>query len=348
MADFVVEARTDFSNDVSKPPVLEVRDLVVRFERADGVVHAVNGVDFAVRPGEWIGIIGESGSGKSVTLMSILGLLGEGGRVIRGNAWFNGVDLVQLSDRQLRTVRGKDIGVVFQNLAEGFNPYLPIGSQIAEVLVNHRLCTRRTAHRRVIEFMHELGIADAKARFQQYPHELSGGMRQRAMIASAIVSEPKVIFADEPTTALDSTVQMQVLALLTDICRKRGTAVVMVTHDLGVAAHTCDRIVVMYGGIVMEEAPIDEFLQFPTHPYTLGLRAASFDPEQPDRPLRPIPGVAPVLLEAPRGCPFAPRCHMATTICRERLPALRQTRPEHRVACHHVQGENEHEPYPIP
>ncbi|GMA55609.1 hypothetical protein GCM10025858_01120 [Alicyclobacillus sacchari] len=175
MADFVAETITGANSGLSGQPVLDVRGLVVEFERADGTIHAVNGVDFAVCPGEWIGIIGESGSGKSVTLMSLLGLLGDGGRVTRGHAWFEGTDLLQLPNRRLRSVRGNEIGVVFQNLAEGFNPYLPIGVQIAETLVSHRLCTRRTAHRRAIELMRELGIGDAKARFHQYPHELSGG-----------------------------------------------------------------------------------------------------------------------------------------------------------------------------
>ncbi|MCL6444468.1 MAG: ABC transporter ATP-binding protein [Alicyclobacillus sp.] len=316
--------------------LIDVQDLWVQFERADGKVHAVNGATFQVKKGEWLGILGESGSGKSVSLLAMLGLLGQTGKIIKGTAKYGDIDLLHANERLLRTIRGKEIGIVSQSLADGLDPYVPIGRQIMEPMLIHKLFSRSDARLRALDLMREMGIPDAEARFTSYPLEMSGGMRQRAMLAVALACQPPILFADEPTTALDSTVQMQVLNLLMESCQSRQMTVVMVTHDLGVAANVCDRVMVMYGGQVMEIAEIDEFLKRPLHPYTLALMQSSFDPRHPDRPVKPIGGSPPVLTKYPRGCPFADRCPHAQTVCRNEMPVIQAVGDNHEVACHVV------------
>ncbi|MCL6442998.1 MAG: ABC transporter ATP-binding protein [Alicyclobacillus sp.] len=316
--------------------LIDVKDLHVQFERADGKVHAVNGATFQIRKGEWLGILGESGSGKSVSLLAMLGLLGKNGTVTGGTARYGDIDLLHAGERLLRTIRGKEIGIVFQSLTDGLDPYVPIGKQIMEPMLTHGLFSRSDARRHALELMQEMGIPDAEARFNSYPLEMSGGMCQRAMLAVALACQPPILFADEPTTALDSTVQMQVLHLLMESCQRRQMTVVMVTHDLGVAANVCDRVMVIYCGQVMEIAEIDEFLHRPLHPYTLALMQSSFDPRHPDRPVRSIGGSPPLLTNRPSGCPFADRCEHVQEICRNEPPVMRAVGDDHVVACHMV------------
>lgn len=317
--------------------VLDVRNLHTRFERPDSVVYAVNGVSFQVLPGEWLGILGESGSGKSAMLMSILHLLGNNGQVFDGEIMFDGQDLLHMSKRELRYVRGQHIGVVFQNVINGFNQYLRVGQQIMEPLLEHGICSKAEAKQRAIALMGEMGIPDPAVRFANYPFELSGGMRQRAMIAAALACEPKLLLADEPTTALDTTIQVQVLAVLRRACERRKMSTVMVTHDIGVATNVCDRVLVLYGGQVMEMAEIDQFIQRPAHPYTLGLRSSALDNRRKGM-FAPISGNAQTLIQPPVGCPFAPRCRFADSTCDAVRPAFRQLEKDHWVACHHVEG----------
>ncbi|GGJ13634.1 peptide ABC transporter ATP-binding protein [Alicyclobacillus cellulosilyticus] len=326
--------------------LLDVRGLEVVFAQPDGPVYAVNGASFHVRRGEWLGILGESGSGKSVSLLSILGLLGDNGRVTAGEAWFDGEDLLRLPERHLRTIRGRRIGVVFQSVSAGLNPFLRVGAQVMEPMLQHHFCGKAEARQRALALLAEMGIPDPETRFHSFPFELSGGMRQRVMTAVALACDPDLLIADEPTTALDTTVQVQVLRVLRDACARRRMATIMVTHDIGVAANVCDRVLVMYAGMVMEVCPIDEFIERPAHPYTLALRASHLDVRHRRKPLVSIPGTAPVLREPPRGCPFAERCAFAADVCRrERPPLMPLAEPaaaagtgapsdRHWVACH--------------
>ena len=316
-------------------PVLSVRDLGVTFDGPPHDVYAVNGVSWDLYPGEWLGLVGESGSGKTASLWAVMGLLRQTATV-RGSVRLLGEDLLTLAPRDWAAVRGRDIAMVFQGLSTALNPYLGVGPQVMEPLLEHRLATRAEARERAIGLLEELGIADAAARFASRPYEWSGGMQQRAGIAAALIADPAVLLADEPTTALDATVQLQVLAVLQAACTRRGMAVVLVTHDFGVAAQMCDRIAVMYGGRIMETALVAAFTEAPRHPYTQALQAAIIDPEDPWQPLRPIPGAGASLTLPLTGCPFAPRCPWVADVCRTVVPPLLPVAPAHAVACHRV------------
>ena len=301
--------------------VLEVRGLATEYHTGRGTVQAVRGVDLTLRRGEILGLVGESGSGKSVTCMSILRLLKRGGHIVAGSARFDGQDLLTLSERRLTRVRGDRIGVIFQDPMSALNPTMTVGRQIVEVLRRHRRMSAAAARARAVELLDLVRIPSAARRLDAYPHEFSGGMRQRVMIAIAIACEPDILIADEPTTALDVTIQRQILALLKELRDRLGMAIILVTHDLGVIAETADRVLVLYGGLVMEEAGVADIFAAPRHPYTRGLLGAIPDPRAAGRPLSPVPGSPPDMRAPPPGCPFAPRCPAAMRLCSS-LPPL--------------------------
>jgi peptide/nickel transport system ATP-binding protein len=320
--------------------LLEVSDLSVRFDTDDGPVHAVDRLSFTVDRGEVLGIVGESGCGKSVTCMSLVRLLPETA-VISGRAALDGVDLLSLSPRRLRAVRGREISFVFQEPMTSLNPVLKVGHQIGEVLRRHLGASRREARERTIELLRLVRIPAPERRVDEYPHQLSGGMRQRVMIAMSLACDPKVLIADEPTTALDVTIQASVLDLMRDVRERLGTAIVLITHNLGVVADIADRVLVMYAGRKAEEAPVRDLYAAPQHPYTIGLLGAIPRPYEAgngngDRPrLREIPGRVPSLRELPQMCAFADRCPRADALSRSQVPELRAVRPDHLVACFH-------------
>lgn len=318
-------------------PILAVSDLRVEFDRGEDSVYAVNGVSFEIAQGETLGIVGESGSGKSVTLMSALGLIRENGKVKTGTVQFQGKNLLKMSPRQLEDIRGRDIGVIFQDPMTSLNPVMSIGDQIMEAMLTHHHASHRAAFNRTIELLHEMGIPDPKSRFKNYPHEFSGGMRQRIMIAISLACEPQLLIADEPTTALDVTVQMQILALLQSQREQKNMSIAMITHDFGVATNFCDKIVVLYAGQIMEMAETGTFIRNPAHPYSLGLKKSIIEIGQRGRKLEPIPGMAPTLTEPPTSCSFADRCPFAVDRCREELPQLRTVASNHHVACHRAE-----------
>ena len=305
-------------------PVLAVEDLAVEFRTDDGVVRAVDGVSFTLQRGEVLGIVGESGCGKSVTNLAVLGLLPKpAGRIARGSVRFDGRELVGLPERELRAMRGNRIAMIFQDPMTSLNPYLTVEEQLAEVGVLHLGLTRPQAVERAVDLLTRVGISDAGRRIRSYPHEFSGGMRQRVMIAMALLCDPAVLIADEPTTALDVTIQAQILDLLADLRRERGMAVVLVTHDLGVVAGVADRILVMYAGRVVEEAPTRELFARPTHPYTLGLlRSVPRVAGAAHSRLAHIEGIPPRLDKPFDACPFAPRCAFVRDACRAGVPPL--------------------------
>ncbi len=323
-------------------PLLSVRDLVVEFSTEDGVVHAVNGVSYDVFPGETLGVVGESGSGKSVSVMSLLGLIPQPpGRVASGEAVFNGKDLLKLPKRQLRELRGDDVAMIFQDPMTSLNPVLRIGDQLAEAVAVHRPQLKKDKVReRVIHLLELVGIPNAQSRYKQYPHEFSGGMRQRAMIAMAIANEPALLIADEPTTALDVTIQAQVIEVLKAAQEETHAATILITHDLGLVAELCDRVAVMYAGRIVEMGDIYTIFATPRHPYTVGLMQ-SLPRLAADRDwLRPIAGQPPSLLRMPPGCAFHPRCFLAQgrNNCRTIVPDLRRIdEGAHLTRCHYAE-----------
>ncbi|WP_248548718.1 ABC transporter ATP-binding protein [Paenibacillus odorifer] len=318
-------------------PLLSIDDLHVKFSRSEDEVYAVNGVSFSINENESLGIVGESGSGKSVTLMSSIGLIRENGKITSGTAQFNGKDLLKMRPKQLEDIRGRDIGVVFQDPMTSLNPIMRIGDQIMEAMLTHQYANRKEAFDRTIQLLHEMGIPDPKSRFKSYPHEFSGGMRQRIMIAIALACEPQLLIADEPTTALDVTVQMQILALLQELRRKHGMSVVMVTHDFGLATNFCDKIIVMYGGQIMEKATTDKFISEAAHPYSLGLKRSIIEVGHKGKEIMPIPKTAKTLTQTLTGCPFADRCFYTTERCQNEVPKLRDFSSDHQIACHHAE-----------
>ena len=320
-------------------PVLELRDLAVEFSTDDGVVHAVDGVCYEVYPGETLGVVGESGSGKSVTVLSILGLIPEPpGKITAGEAYFKGRDLLKLDKEELRRVRGEEIAMVFQDPMTSLNPVFRVGDQLAEAVIAHNpKAGKEGAAERAVELLELVGVPNPKERARQYPHEYSGGMRQRAMIAMAIANEPAVLIADEPTTALDVTIQAQILEVLKKAQEETEAATVLITHDLGLIAEMADRVVVMYAGHVVEVADVETIFHAPRHPYTLGLMDSLPRLDVEDRWLRPIPGQPPSLINVPSGCPFHPRCSLQNgrEICRQEMPPLDPVEDrDHRSACH--------------
>jgi len=320
--------------------LLQVRDLSVHFETDDGTVHAVDRLSFSLDAGEVLGVVGESGCGKSVSAMSLLQLLPETAR-ISGRADFDGVDLIAATPARLRAIRGREIAFVFQEPMTSLNPSFRIGDQIGEVVRRHLDLGRGAARRRAIELLDLVGIPAPERRIDEYPHQLSGGMRQRVMIAIALACDPKILIADEPTTALDVTIQAGILDLLREIRERLGTAIILITHNLGVVADIADRVIVMYAGRKVEEAPVHDLYARPQHPYTIGLLGAIPRPGAADEQgrLREIPGRVPSLAELPGACAFAPRCPRADDLSRSELPELRTIGPEHLVACFHP-GQN--------
>jgi oligopeptide/dipeptide ABC transporter ATP-binding protein len=319
---------------VPDAPLLSVEDLRVHFWTGGGTVHAVNGISFDIGPGETLGIVGESGCGKSVTALALLGLLPRAGRVRSGSATFDSRDLLQLSQRALRRLRGRQIAMIFQDPMTSLNPVLTIGRQIREPLETHFGLRRKAATARAAELLDRVGIPNPDARISDYPHQFSGGMRQRAMIAMALACRPKLMIADEPTTALDVTIQAQILALLRELVAEERTALILITHDLGVVAGMCERVNVMYAGMFMETGSADQLFASPRHPYTLGLLQSvpRLDAARRSR-LQPIEGAPRDMLQAPSACPFQPRCRYEVEQSRLEVPPLVEIEPGHKVAC---------------
>jgi oligopeptide/dipeptide ABC transporter ATP-binding protein len=315
-------------------PLLTVDDLRVRIWTEFGTVHAVNGISFDVQPGETLGLVGESGCGKSISSLALLGLLPRAARVTSGTATFGGRNLLAMDDKDLREIRGAEIGMIFQDPMSSLNPVLTIGRQIREALETHFHLDKKAATRRAAHLLEQVGIPSPDVRLKDYPHQFSGGMRQRAMIAMALACEPKLLIADEPTTALDVTIQAQILRLLKDLVVERDTALILITHDLGVVAGTCDRVHVMYAGMFMETGTAEDVFERPRHPYTLGLLQSipRLDAARKQR-LHPIEGVPPNLRAEPSACPFAPRCAYEVEQSRQEVPPLVEIEPGHKVAC---------------
>ena len=318
---------------MAREPLLSVEDLHVRFWTRRGTVHAVNGISFDIAPGETLGIVGESGCGKSVTSLAILGLLARNGRVESGHAIFEGRDLIRQSDRALRRIRGREIAMIFQDPMTSLNPVLTIGRQIREALETHFGMDRKQADATAAEALDRVGIPSAKERIRDYPHQFSGGMRQRAMIAMALACRPKLLIADEPTTALDVTIQAQILRLMRNLKGEFGSAILLITHDLGVVAEMCDSVAVMYAGQIVEQATTMELFTNPKHPYTQGLLASIPRLGKKQDRLHVITGSVPNPLALPPGCAFRPRCPVKAPRSESEIPALKAVGAEHLVAC---------------
>jgi len=318
-------------------PLLEVRNLQTTFDLSKKLsVRAVDGVSFDVHAGETLAIVGESGSGKSVTSLSIMGLLPKGiGRVSAGSIKLHGQEITSRSDAEMREIRGKEIGIIFQEPMTSLNPVHTVGQQIAEMVIRHEKLSHQKARARAIEMLNLVGIPEPTTRVDNYPHEMSGGMRQRAMIAMALACEPRILIADEPTTALDVTIQVQMLELLDDLQRKLGMAIIFITHDLGVVAEVADRVVVMYAAQVVETASVEDIFNNPRMPYTAGLMnsiprlGSSINKTK----LKAIPGTVPALTSLPDGCRFNPRCAFVTDACRAALPPLETATESHQIRC---------------
>jgi oligopeptide transport system ATP-binding protein len=314
--------------------LLSVEDLRVEFSTRRGTVYAVNGISFDIARGETLGIVGESGCGKSVTSLAVLGLLARNGRVQAGQAMFEGRDLIRQSDRALRGIRGREIAMIFQDPMTSLNPVLTIGRQIREALETHFGMHKKEAEARAVELLDRVGIPSANARIRDYPHQFSGGMRQRAMIAIALACKPKLLIADEPTTALDVTIQAQILDLLRELVAEEDAALILITHDLGVVAGMCERVNVMYAGMFVETGSAEQLFGRPRHPYTLGLLQSvpRLDAARRAR-LQPIEGAPRNMLSAPTACPFQPRCRYEVELSGQEVPQLVEIDSGHKVAC---------------
>ncbi len=315
--------------------LLDVQGLETQFLTREGTVHAVNGVSFHLKEGETLGIVGESGCGKSVSVLSMLRLIPmPPGKIVAGSAMFVGRDLLTISDEEIRHIRGSQISMVFQDPMTSLNPVLTIGRQLAEPSMIHQGLTAKQANDRSAELLSMVGIPNAAQRLDDYPHQFSGGMRQRAMIAMALVCTPQILIADEPTTALDVTIQAQIVELVKSLRDQLGMAIIWITHDLGIVAGLADRVAVMYGGFVIEEAPVKDIYRNPSHPYTMGLLGSLPRMDRGDHTrLVSIEGIPPVLLEKPHFCPFAPRCRFVIDRCWMENPALTPVEVNHRAAC---------------
>jgi oligopeptide/dipeptide ABC transporter ATP-binding protein len=327
------------SREFVPEPLLSIRDLVVEFTTEDGTVHAVDGISYDVMPGEILGIVGESGSGKSVSTMSLLGLIPQPpGRIASGTAMFKGQDLLTLKKKELRDLRGREVAMIFQDPMTSLNPVLTIGDQLGEAITTHFPEVKSGDVRgRVVELLGRVGVPNPETRFDQYPHEFSGGMRQRAMIAMSIANSPSLLIADEPTTALDVTIQAQVLEVMKNVMIGSDSATILITHDLGIVAELCDRVIVMYAGHVVESGDVDTIFRAPRHPYTIGLMNSLPTLTGGEDRLEPIPGAPPSLINLPTGCPFHPRCFLSAgrEQCHTTRPELVQVESgEHAAACH--------------
>ena len=316
-------------------PVLAVKDLQTSFLTSSGEVKAVRGVSFTIRKGESVGICGESGSGKSVTSLSVMQLLAGTGKITGGSVKLNGQELVGLGQKEMRSIRGREVAMIFQDPMTSLNPLIPVGEQVGEMLWSHdRSLSKAEREARVIELFRMVRIPEPEKRLKSFPHEFSGGMRQRVMIAMALSCRPDLLIADEPTTALDVSIQDQILKLMRSIQREMGMSIMFITHDLGVVAELCSRVIVMYGGLIMEEADIFDLFEQPRHPYTLGLLASIPDINQDkSKRLQPIVGSPPDMIHPPKGCPFAPRCPYACRICLEEVPPMFSAGDGHQSRC---------------
>lgn len=315
--------------------ILEVKDLQTSFLTSSGEVKAVRGVSFFVNKGESVGIVGESGSGKSVTSLSVMQLLVGTGKIIGGSVKLNGRELVGLSPKEIRSVRGKEVAMIFQDPMTSLNPLIPVGEQVGEMLWSHdKSLSKAQREERVIDLFRMVRIPEPETRLKSFPHEFSGGMRQRVMIAMALACKPDLLIADEPTTALDVSIQDQILKLMRSIQKEMGMSIMFITHDLGVVAELCSRVLVMYGGLIMEEANIYDVFENPLHPYTMGLIASIPDINQDkSKKLQPIIGSPPDMIHPPEGCPFAPRCPYACRICLHQLPPVFSAGEGHKSRC---------------
>lgn len=318
--------------------LLEVSDLRTYFRTDDGIVKAVDGISFAVKRGETLGIVGESGSGKSVTNLSIIRLVpSPPGEIVSGRVIFDGRNIMELSEADVRKIRGRRIAMIFQDPMTSLNPFLKISSQLMEMTRLHLQHTKSEAYEHAIKMLETVGIPDARKRVDDYPHQFSGGMRQRVMIAMALSCKPELLIADEPSTALDVTIQAQILELIKKLRAETGTSVILITHDLGVVAGMTDHVVVMYAGKLFEQAPTTELFALPGNPYTKGLLRSVPDPTSKHGTLYQIPGQPPDVARLPAGCPFAPRCERAEDICTREFPPLVQLNPTHHSLCHFAQ-----------
>jgi len=316
-------------------PLLSVRDLRTEFHTQDGIVHAVNGISFDMEEGETLGIVGESGCGKSVSVSSMIRLIPQPpGKIADGQVWFQGRDLLQVSNEEIRDVRGNKIAMIFQDPMTSLNPVLTISQQLTESLELHLGMDYEQARERSIELLEMVNIPEARARIDDYPHQFSGGMRQRVMIAMALSCNPQLLIADEPTTALDVTIQAQIVDIVKGLRNELGMAIIWITHDLGIVAGLVDRVQVMYAGFIVERAPVKEFYANPHHPYSIGLLGSlpRLDAKTREK-LTPIQGLPPDLIALPPGCPYYERCPRAIDICRKENPVLREVAPDHVVAC---------------
>jgi oligopeptide transport system ATP-binding protein len=318
-----------------RKPILKVDNLVTRFHTPEGTIYALNGVSFDLKEGETLGVVGESGCGKSVTMLSVLQLIAQPpGKIESGSAVFYGQDLLKMSKEEIRQVRGSQIAMIFQDPMTSLNPVLTIEKQVSEPLMLHQGMSKSQARERVVELLNMVGIPEAEKRLGDYPHQFSGGMRQRVMIAMALSCNPKILIADEPTTALDVTIQAQIVDLVKRLRDEFGMSIIWITHDLGVVARLAQRVVVMYAGYIIEEAPVKELYRNPLHPYTLGLLNSLPRVDVGERQrLAAIQGRPPLLYEQPTICPFAPRCNYSMDHCWSENPALVSVSPDHKVAC---------------
>jgi oligopeptide/dipeptide ABC transporter ATP-binding protein len=335
MTDSMAQSMTDGD------ALLRVEGLQTQFKQKHRVLRAVDGLSFTLERGKTLCIVGESGSGKTVSSLSLMRLIDPPGRIAAGKIVFKGQDLLTLSEQQMEAVRGNQIAMVFQDPMTSLNPSFRIGPQIAEGMMLHLGLSQEAAKAKAIEIMARVGIPDPAARYNDYPHQFSGGMRQRVLIAGAIACDPDLLIADEPTTALDVTIQAQILKLLKEIQKSLGSALILVTHDLGVVAAMADDVMVMYAGKMVEHGPVAQIFDAPQHPYTQGLlRSVVRLEDSPEEPLQPIPGLPPDLADLPTGCSFRARCPLAQDICSRSYPTLRRTAGGQQVACHLAAGEN--------
>ncbi len=334
-----MKATTNRGEAIMSEKVIQVKGLQTHFFTHDGVVAAVEGLSFEVAGGEMIGLVGESGCGKSTAALSIMRLLPPQGRIVGGEIMLNGRDIMPLSNSQMRAVRGAEVAMIFQDSLAALDPTMKIGAQLMEPLRIHRGMSAQEARKTAVELLGKVGIPAPEERLESYPHQFSGGMRQRVMIAIALSCDPKLLIADEPTTALDVTVQKQILQLMLALRDETEAGIVIITHDVGVVAETCDRVVVMYAGREVESGPTHDVFVSPAHPYTIGLLGSTLDLVRDRRmPLQAIPGLPPTLIDLPPGCSFWPRCPRQMEICHAQTPALEAIAPEHVAACWHLDG----------
>lgn len=320
--------------DTTDKPILQVQDLSVEFQTVEGTVHAINELTYSLHEGEMLGIVGESGSGKSVSSLGIMKLIpNPPGKIVGGSIFYNGQNLVESSEKEMEKIRGNDISMIFQEPMTSLNPIKTCGKQIAESLILHRGMKKKEAMQEAVNMMKAVGIANPQTRAHEYPHQMSGGMRQRIMIAMALACQPKVLICDEPTTALDVTIQAQILDLIRDLNRETKTAVIMITHDLGVVSELCERVIVMYTGRIVEEAPSEQLFENPLHPYTKGLMSAVPKITKERAPLSTIEGVVPNPTEEIVGCSFWPRCQYATEKCKQEMPPMTELENDRKVRC---------------